>query len=139
MRSAKKQERKYRTVNTTAPHTLRKRLLTLILSFLQYSTHLTKFRPTHCTNMKRYFFFRPFFGCQTAKSTRSILPAFHCKKRETAAGALLFMLLTGVRVTKFYAAPAQGRRSRWAWTKSRSCRFPARCGDPRQRRWRSWQ
>ena len=33
MRSAKKQERKYRTVNTTAPHTLRKRLLTLILSF----------------------------------------------------------------------------------------------------------
>ena len=33
MRSAKKQERKYRTVNTTAPHALKKRLLTLILSF----------------------------------------------------------------------------------------------------------
>ena len=50
-----------------------------------------------------------------------------------------FILLTGVRVTKFCAAPAQGRRSRWAWTKSRSCRFPRRCGGPRQRRWRSWQ
>ena len=33
MRSAKKQERKYRTVNTAAPHALKKRLLTLILSF----------------------------------------------------------------------------------------------------------
>ena len=32
MRSAKKQERKYRTVNTTAPHALKKRLLTLALS-----------------------------------------------------------------------------------------------------------
>ena len=50
-----------------------------------------------------------------------------------------FILLAGVRVTKFCAAPAQGRRSRWAWTKSRSCRFPRRCGGPRQRRWRSWQ
>ena len=44
-----------------------------------------------------------------------------------------------IRVTKFCAAPAQGRRSRWAWTKSRSCRFPGRCGGPRQRRWPSWQ
>ena len=32
MRSAKKQERKYRTVNTAAPHALKKRLLTLALS-----------------------------------------------------------------------------------------------------------
>ena len=56
---------------------------------------------------------------------------------------LIFIQLSGfascIRFTKFCAAPAQGRRSRWAWTKSRSCRFPARCGDPRQRRWRSWQ
>ncbi len=29
-------------------------------------------------------------------------------------------------VTKFCAAPAQGRRSRWVWTKSHSCRFPAK-------------
>ena len=56
---------------------------------------------------------------------------------------LIFIQLSGfasgIRFTKFCAAPAQGRRSRWAWTKSRSCRFPRRCGGPRQRRWRSWQ
>ena len=42
-------------------------------------------------------------------------------------------------VTKPCASPAQGRRSRWVWTGSRSCRIPGRCGDPRQRRSPSWQ
>ena len=42
-------------------------------------------------------------------------------------------------VTKPCASPAQGRQSRWAWTGSRSCRIPGRCGGPRQRRSPSWQ
>ena len=29
-------------------------------------------------------------------------------------------------VTKFCTVPAQDRRSRWVWTKSHSCRFPAK-------------
>ena len=49
---------------------------------------------------------------------------------------LIFIQLSGfasgIRFTKFCAAPAQGRRSRWAWTKSRSCRFPARCAGEQQ-------
>lgn len=40
-------------------------------------------------------------------------------------GALFFMPDRQL-VTKFCAAPAQGRRSRWVWTKSHSCRFPAK-------------
>ena len=40
-------------------------------------------------------------------------------------GALFFMSDRRF-VTKFCAAPAQGRRSRWVWTKSHSCRFPAK-------------
>lgn len=44
---------------------------------------------------------------------------------QIAVGALFFMPDRRL-VTKFCAALAQGRRSRWAWTKSRSCRFPAK-------------
>ena len=42
-------------------------------------------------------------------------------------------------VTGSCAAPAQGRRSRWVWTKSRSCRFPRHCGGLHRMRWQSWQ
>ena len=40
-------------------------------------------------------------------------------------GALFFMHDRRL-VTKFCTVPAQDRRSRWVWTKSHSCRFPAK-------------
>ena len=55
MRSAKKQERKYRTVNTAAPHALKKRLLTLALSLaflltcLPRRVQVASGKPSACT------------------------------------------------------------------------------------------
>ena len=116
--------------------------MAMLMSFMGLSSAATRLELSFPQRLQRWMMAHsPPLRTQTATDSMMPQQAFQrfWPPGANATGAFFFIHLTGVSFTKFCAAPAQGRRSRWAWTKSRSCRFPRRCGGPRQRRWRSWQ
>jgi lipopolysaccharide/colanic/teichoic acid biosynthesis glycosyltransferase len=82
MRSAKKQERKYRTVNTAAPHALKKRLLTLALSLAFLLTCLPAALAVDL-NVDAGFYFK-----QSRGGTWT-MPSGCCSSREISTAVLL--------------------------------------------------
>ena len=79
-----------------------------------------------------------------ADSTKRRVAFLQPDLRRNAARCTCFITDSGANfkglfVTGSCASLAQGRQSQWAWTGNRSCRFPRRCGGPRQRRSPSWQ